>query len=123
MRTLDTNALIYYLQGEPAVARKFSSWRRVKEEFVVSTIVQAELLSLPRLTDADRKEIEGLLATMLLVPVDAPVAELAAAFRRTYRVKLLDTIIAATAFLRDVPLVTRNVKDFSRIREIQVERI
>lgn len=123
MRALDTNTLIYFLSGDPDVSRALTAWREAHEVFVVSTLVQAELLSLPRLTAKDIERIEGLLGTMLLIPVDASVARLAAEFRRRYRVQLADAVIAATAFLRDVPLVTRNVKDFSRIQDIDVQEI
>lgn len=123
MRALDTNVLVYFLAGDLRVARRLDAWRAAHEMFLVSTLVQAEVLSLPKLTRQDIERIEGLLGTMTLVPVDAPVARLAAEFRRQYRAKLMDAIIAATAFLRDAPLVTRNVKDFRRIKEIAVEQI
>lgn len=123
MRALDTNVLIYFLAGDSLVTRRLDAWRAVRETFIISTLVQAEVLSLPRLTKADIERIEGLLGTMILVSVDTPVARLAAEFRRQYRVKLADAVIAATAFLRDASLVTRNTKDFRRIREIAVEQI
>ena len=123
MRVLDTNVLIYFLAGEPIVARRLDTWREAHETFLVSTLVQAEVLSLPKLTTRDVERIEGLLATMTLVPVDPPIARLAAEFRRRYRIQLADAVIAATAFLRDAPLVTRNIKDFAKVREIKLERI
>lgn len=123
MRVLDTNVLIYYLAGELAVARRLDAWRAEHETFLISTLAQAEVLSLPKLSSADIERIEGFLATMTLVSVDSPVARLAAQFRRRYRVKLADAVIAATAFLRDAPLVSRNIKDFRRVKEIAVEQI
>lgn len=123
MRVLDTNVLIYFLAGELSVTRRLDAWRAEHETFLISTLAQAEVLSLPKLTSADIERIEGLLATMTLVPVDAPIARLAAEFRRRYRGELADAVIAATAFLRDAPLVTRNARDFAKVREIEVERI
>lgn len=123
MRALDTNILIYFLEGNTTVASRLESWRDAHETFLVSALVEAEVLSLPRLTSSDIDRIKGLLETMTLVPVDSAVARLAAEFRRRYRVKLADAVVAATAFLRGAPLVTRNVKDFVRIKEIEVEKI
>jgi len=120
---LDTNVLIYFLGGNAAVSRQLDIWRSERQEFLVSTLVQTELLSLPHLTPKEIEQIESLLVTMTLVPVDVSVARLAAEFRRQYRLKLADAVIAATAFLRDAPLVTRNTDDFKRIKEIEVLRI
>ncbi len=89
----------------------------------MSTIVAAELLSLPSLTNKDTQRIEDLFTTMTIAGVDLSVARLAALFRRKYRVGLADAVIAATAFLRDCPVATRNVKDFARIREIEIEKV
>lgn len=123
MRVLDTNILIYFLGADPDVSRRLDTWRDAHETFAVSTLVQVELLSLPRLTPKEIERIDGLLATMTMVPVDTSVARLAAEFRRRYRVKLADAVVAATAFLQEAPLVTRNAKDFSRVKEIEVETI
>lgn len=123
MRALDTNVLIYFLAGDPAVSQQLEAWRNAHETLAVSALVQAELLSLPRLTEKEIERIEGLLATMTVVPVDPSVARLAAEFRRRYRLKLADAVIAATAFLRDAPLVTRNIRDFARVKEIEIERV
>jgi len=123
VRVLDTNVLIYFLAGDPAVSEQLEAWREERETFLISTLVQTEVLSLPRLTQKDIEKIEGLLATMTVVPVDASVARLAAEFRRRYRVKLADAVIAATAFLQEAPLVTRNRRDFARVKEIEVEKV
>ena len=47
-----------------------------------------------------------------ILPLDESVAERAVALRRTYRLRLPDAIIWATAQVHDAQLVTRNTKDF-----------
>jgi predicted nucleic acid-binding protein len=46
-------------------------------------------------------------------------ARLAAAIRSTTKIKLPDAAIAATAMLADVPVVTRNIKDFKKIHGLR----
>lgn len=50
------------------------------------------------------------------------VATLAAMLCRTYRIKLPDAGIAATAMMRNVPLITRD-QQFRKIKEIKVLEI
>lgn len=120
MLALDSNILIYFLQGEQTTVKQLRVWRENHEQFLVSAIVASEVLSLAKLSDQAIRRIEGLLSTMIIGTVDWPIARLAAYFRRTYKIELADAVIAATAFLREAPMVTRNVKDFSRIREVRV---
>lgn len=123
VRVLDTNTLVYYLEGEAVVVQRLDAIRAAHETLSISAIVEVELLSYARLTRADRARIESFLAILVSVPLDSSVARVAAAFRRQYRLKLADAVISATAFLRDAPLITRNVRDFAKVKEITVERI
>lgn len=49
---------------------------------------------------------------MRVVPIDGLIVEAAAQIRRETRLKLPDAVILATARVLDLPLVTRNTKDF-----------
>ncbi|MBI2622974.1 MAG: type II toxin-antitoxin system VapC family toxin [Candidatus Liptonbacteria bacterium] len=121
--TLDTNAVIYYLKGEFASA---SAAREVFEgdaPVYVSVITQLELLSFPSLTDAEASRIEELLATIALIPVDSQIARLAAGVRRAYRIGVSDSVIAATALFTGSTLLTRNVRDFMKVKGLSVRRM
>jgi len=41
--------------------------------------------------------------------------------RRNYKIKLPDALIAATALVHDLELITRNTKDFENIKELKVK--
>ena len=43
-----------------------------------------------------------------------------AAIRKAHKIKLLDAIIAATALVHDLTLLTRNLSDFKNINEIDL---
>ncbi len=53
------------------------------------------------------------------VPFDDTLAEIAAKFRRTYKLELPDAAIAATATMLELPLVTQD-QQFKRIKKITV---
>ena len=40
--------------------------------------------------------------------------------RKSYRIKLPDAIIAATAFVHNLTLLTRNISDYKNIEELSV---
>ena len=53
------------------------------------------------------------------VPFDRPLARIAAAIRHTAKIKFPDAAIAATALYTHTPLVTRNLRDFKNIPDLQ----
>lgn len=123
MYVLDTNILIHYGNQEPEVKRVVESWIAKGELLTTSTIAEAELLSWPELAPEDIYIANRVLRTVEIFPVDSSTARRAALYRRTYHTPLTDALIAATAFIYNAPLVTRNTKDFSKIREIEVLKI
>lgn len=122
MRVLDTNILIYYSEGDRFVNEKLERWR-ASGPLLISTIVEAELLSGSQLTLPKIEALTQALQSFTIVPVDSIIAQTAASFRRTHRMKLFDALVAATAWQYQAPLVTRNVRDFAKIKEITVEKL
>lgn len=55
--------------------------------------------------------------------VDSPIARGAGEIRRKYKTKTPDALIASTAVMYQAPLVTRNVRDFKKIKELKVLEI
>lgn len=123
MLVFDTNILIHYGNQDSSVVRALEAWSEDKEPMIISTIVEAELLSWPELTHDDLRRADRILSIFTIFPIDSLAARTAAFLRRQYKTPLADSIIAATAFLHNAPLVTRNAKDFSKIREIEILKI
>ena len=115
MYTLNTNAIIYYLDEDPAVVSVLDPLLAQDIALFVSVVTELELLSYPRLTEEDMAEIAQLLASMVVFPLESRLVHLAAALRRQYRLKTPDSVVAATALLTRTTLVTRNVQDFQAI--------
>ena len=115
MYTLDTNAIIYSLNEDPDVVQVLDPLFEQDRAIFVSAITELELLSHPGMTDEEIAEIDQLLTSVVIFPLESRLAHLAGYLRRQYRIKTPDSVIAATALLTRTTLVTRNIQDFEHI--------
>ena len=53
-------------------------------------------------------------------PIDKETIDKTIDLRRKYRIKLPDAMIAATAIVNNLTLITHNIKDFQKITELQM---
>jgi toxin FitB len=113
--TLDTNAIIYYLDEDPRVVPLLEPILGQDIAIFVSVVTELELLSHPGLTQEDMAEIQQLLTSVVIFPLESRLAHLAGALRRQYHLKTPDSVVAATALLTRTTLVTRNIRDFQGI--------
>ncbi len=123
MYTLDTNAIIYYLQDDAAAVNMLRPiFDDETASVFISTMTELELFSYPAMTSEEEAAIEELLAnTVRIVPVTSSIARMAGDLRRLYaRLKPFDSAIAATAIFAHTKLVTRNVRDFEQIDELDI---
>ena len=68
MYTLDTNAIIYYLDRDPAVIALLDRlFDNVDATFYVSTVTELELYSYPDLNEEEEAGIKRLLTDMFVV--------------------------------------------------------
>jgi predicted nucleic acid-binding protein len=123
MHTLDTNAIIYYLSGDAAAVQALEDIFDQETPRYVSTITVLELFSLRELSDQDKDDIERLLASLFVIPLDIDLAREAGDIRSQYGLKTPDSAIAATALRYRSTLVTRNVRDFRRIPALLIQAI
>jgi predicted nucleic acid-binding protein len=112
---LDTNTIIYYIDEDPTVVPLLEPIFGQDSALFVSIVTELELLSHPGLTEADIAEIQQLLSSVVIFPLESRLAQLAGALRRQYHLKTPDSVVAATALLTRTTLVTRNIRDFQGI--------
>ena len=77
----------------------------------------------PRLSATERKRIQRLLLTHRLIPTDDVIAERFSELLIKYAAQGLrkaDALVAATAWCRRLPLVTRNSRHYRFISEIKL---
>jgi tRNA(fMet)-specific endonuclease VapC len=123
MLVLDSNTISYYFRGEPAVVARLHAAR--PSELAVPVIVEYELryglARLPSKAAAPRvAALDALLGEMQTLPFDRECARHAATLRAALEtagtpIGPHDTLIAATALRHGARLVTRNVREFSRV--------
>ena len=123
MLTLDTNAVIYYLKDDADAVELLEPLIRTRTPLFVATITELELFSLPTITAEESNRIEAVLPLFSIFPLDSRIARKAAEIRRMYRLKIADSIIAATALFTNSTLLTRNIKDFKRISGLPVQAV
>ncbi len=118
---IDSDIFIDTLRGEENAVEFIRGV--VKEDVFFSAITETELLSGKECEDDKKKEgVLHVLALFNKVIVDNKVAQIAGDIRRKYNVLTPDAIIAATAFLTNSVLITRNIKDFEKIKGLQVKK-
>ena len=123
MYTLDTNAIIYYLKDDPHAAAVLSDIFTEDSPLYISAITEIELFGFPKLSDNEVEQIEAILRTVAIIPVDSRIARTAGFIRRNYHVNIADSAIAATALFTGTILLTRNIRDFCRIPNLSVQQI
>ena len=115
MYTLDTNAILYYLKDDADAVAVLRGVFGENVPLYVSAVTELELFAYPNLGIEEESLIEELLATISVIPVDSRIARLAALVRRDYRLKVPDSVIAATAMFTGSKLLTRNNRDFRKV--------
>lgn len=116
---IDTDVLIDWLRGKKSAARFF---RETKGVFYYSSITKKELLAGCRDT-SEIAQIQSFLRAMRIVRIDPIIALKASELVNKYSSIPLhksDSLIAATAWVKRLILVTRNRKHFEFINEIRL---
>ena len=123
MHTLDTNAIIYYLKDDEKAVPVLRDVFAGPAPIYISSITELELLSFSGLTSKEVTQIERLLDTLVIVPVDSRIARIAGTLRREHGLKTADSTIAATALMTNTTLLTRNTRDFKNVPDLSVKKI
>ena len=101
MTVLDTNILIYLLEGRLQGELPTSG-------LCVSVITEIELLSYDQLTETQEVRIRDLIARLTVIGLTPQVKEAAIRLRKATRLTIPDAIIAATALSLNAELFTND---------------
>jgi predicted nucleic acid-binding protein len=109
----DTNIFIDMLTGVSEATKELSQY----DSPGISVITYMEIRSGEK--EHEKPILDALLAEFEIIGVSREVTEAAIALRKLSissppKIKLPDAIIAATAKVHNIPLVTRNAKDFNK---------
>ena len=123
MYLLDTNAIIYYVKDENEVVSIIEDIYTKNVPVYVSAMTEAELFAFPEMSDEETERIEKFLQSVSIIPMDSQVARLTGSIRKKYQLKIADSVIAATALFTGTQLLTRNVNDFKKVTELNIQEI
>ncbi len=108
---LDTNILIYYFNG---LVDDEKIEDLLQNSFNISVITKIEFLSWSKLNEDEDldKKARAFVSYATLFDLDEAVAQKTITLRRNFKTKTPDAIIAATALVNDMYVVTNNTSDF-----------
>ena len=112
MYLIDTNILIYYFDDSIPAASKAKLNLIFREHFNISVITRMEFLGFRGHTKESFEKAERFLSYATVISLEESIVSKVIELRRSSAIKLPDAIIAATALLYNLTLVTRNTDDF-----------
>jgi predicted nucleic acid-binding protein len=107
---LDTNAIIYALNDGLILPHT---------HYYTSIITEMELFSYPKLTDDEHQNITMLLSYFDVINIDNEIKSKTIEIRKSYGIKLPDSIICATALAHNATLVSHD-KQLSKILGLDI---
>lgn len=107
---LDTNAIIYALND---------GLKLPKATYYTSIITEIELFSYSKLTKDEVLNIRNLLSNLKILNITDEVKIKTIEIRKTYGVKLSDSLICATALINDLTLIS-NDKQLHKIEGLNI---
>lgn len=117
---IDSNAVIEFLGGAlPASASQGLQQIVELQAHHLSVINQIELLGFNAPVE-EMKTLEAFIASALLHPLSDAVVQQTIDLRKNHKIKLPDAVIAATALVHQLTLITRNTADFQKVEGLIV---
>ena len=113
---IDTNVIIDFSHGIFSEKSKDFVANILNKEPIISAITQIELLCFSVVPP----QIESFVHFTAIIGINDSVIEKTIEIRKRYRIKLPDAIIASTALVNNLTLLTRNVADFKGIEDLSV---
>lgn len=127
MYLLDTNTIIYFFKDMGNVASALLS--KSPKDISIPSIALYELevgIAKSNKPQKRRKQLESLISLITVLPFASKEAVVAAKIRASLEktgtpIGPYDTLIAGIALSSNATLVTRNTKEFNRVKELRIE--
>jgi hypothetical protein len=86
----------------------------------VSAVSYVEVLGYHKLTNPDRQDLEEFFSSVPVLSITSLILDEAVRLRQAREMTLGEALIAATALVHQLPLLTRNTKDFDWIARLSL---
>jgi len=114
---LDSNIIIYAAQPEYEWLRQYLA----TIPLAVSAISKVETLGFPGLSEIEKEYLELFFSHIRVLSLDDLVVNQAIDLRQQRKISIGDALVAATALVHNLPLITRNSRDFGWIENLTVQ--
>lgn len=111
---VDTNIALYLLAGDETITTVLNN-----STVYLSFVTQLELLGYNKFTASELKRVRSFIDDCIVVDINEEIKRNTILIRQLYKVKLPDSIIAATAQFLDIQLLTAD-SDFKKIENLKV---
>jgi predicted nucleic acid-binding protein len=117
---LDTNVIINFLEASLPENAMSEMKIIVDNRPQISVITKMETLGFNFLSAFEQESMETFINYSEIQNINNEIVNKTIELRKQKKISLPDAIIAATAIVNNLILITRNVKDFSHIEEIKI---
>ncbi len=112
---LDSNIIIYAAEPGYDEVREFIA----KHDSTVSVISKVEVLGYHKLKHENRQKLERIFQFMPILTLSNTIIDKAISLRQIQKISLGDSLIAATALIHELAIITANTKDFDWIDDLE----
>ncbi|RKR81292.1 hypothetical protein BDD43_1437 [Mucilaginibacter gracilis] len=106
---LDTNTCIYFLNGDPVLANFLQD-----RQIYISIITEIELFAFHGNTPSAIEILNDFIDSVTVLDINKEIKAFTIELRKTYKLKIPDAIIAASALAFSLPIITAD-KGFKKI--------
>ena len=117
---LDTNTLIDYLNAKLPQTAMQRLGTIVDNEALISVITKIETLGYNFKDIQEQRVVEAFINGSTVIHIDDNVVNKTIDLRKIKKIKLPDAIIATTALVHNLALLSRNINDFKNINGLTV---
>lgn len=119
---LDTSVIIDFLRRKDKEKTLLFVLAQQKIHLYISIITHTELYAGKSVWEKKKaqNELEVLFYGMKILDLEPNISEKAGEIKAKYNLDLLDAIVAATSIIHKLELATLNIKDFNKVKEINL---
>lgn len=117
---IDTNVIIYYMDGKIPDTHIEKVSEIFRNSFNISTITKIEIMGWHKIPESEKVKLTAFMDNANVIYIDGDIEAKTIELKQEMKIPVPDAIIAATAYVYNLVLVTRNEKDFKHIEGLNL---